>query len=232
MRRRLLVITKEPEFDVRGEVVLGQCEPFTSGWTLWMITPERQRECLIVGTYTDLRKIQESCLEISDPKAVRKRVNDMRALMLSSVTETVVYSPSHPRPDGSETQELKAVGLPETPKQTPGGLLKLQPSGNVLVATVAQPDRADDTRYLKDELMTVLDCHPKAVLVDLSKVSTLSAISFKELAGIRDQFRRSGADFVLCSLTHSMMQKIQTMKSKDALRVFEDQAKALAVLGG
>src|SRR5689334_19978442 len=108
--RRLLVITKEPEFDVRGDVVLGQCEPFTSGWSLLMINGDGKHESLLVGTYTDLRKIQESCSEIEDPAQVRKRVSDMRALMLSSVTETVAFNfDRKPLIDAGETQELKSI---------------------------------------------------------------------------------------------------------------------------
>jgi anti-anti-sigma regulatory factor len=221
MRRRLLVITKEPEFDVRGDVVLGQCEPFTSGWSLVLINGEGQREKLIVGTYTDLRKIQESCSEIVDPAGVRKRVNDMRALMLSSVTETIaVHFDRRPPIDAGETQELKSIK--DVPPQTPGGLLTLKPNGIVLVATVAQPERADDSKYLKDELKALLEYRPKAVLMDLGRVSNLSASSFKELAGVRDQLQETGGNFALCNVTHTMLQRIQTMKARDALRVFDN----------
>jgi anti-anti-sigma regulatory factor len=228
MRRRLLIISKDPEFDQRGDVVLGQCEPFTSGWSLIMIDKEGQREVLLVGTYTDLRKIQESCSEIDEPKHVRKRVSDMRALLLSSVTETLaVHLRREPVVEAGETRELESVHIP---KQTPGGLLTLAPSGHVVVATVAQPERADDNTYLKGELQSLLECHPKAVLMDMSKISNLSAASVQELAGIRDRLRDKGASFALCSVPQAMMQKIQTMKPKDILPVYENQAVAIAAL--
>lgn len=226
MLRRLLVITKDPEFDVRGDVVLGQCEPFTSGWSLVLINGEGQRESLLVGTYTDLRKIQESCGHIEDPAGIRKRVNDMRALMLSSVTETVALQFDRKPPiDAGETQELKSIK--DVPPQTPGGLLTLKPSGAVLVATVAQPERADDARYLKDELGALLEYRPRAVLMDLGRVSNLSASSFKEIAGMRDQLRESGGHFALCNVAHTMLQRIQTMKTREALTVFDSQALAI-----
>jgi anti-anti-sigma regulatory factor len=225
--RRLLVITKDPEFDVRGDVVLGQCEPFTSGWSLVLINGDGKRESLIVGTYTDLRKIQESCSEIEDPANVRKRVADMRMLMLSSVTETVAFQfDRKPVIDAGETQELKSIR--DVPAQTPGGLLTLQPNGKVIVATVAQPERADDTKYLKDELSSLLEFRPKAVLMDLVHVSNLSASSFKELAGVRDQLKEFGGTFALCNVTATMLQRIQTMKARDALTVFDTQASAIA----
>jgi anti-anti-sigma regulatory factor len=228
MRRRLLIITKDPEFDQRGDVVLGQCEPFTSGWSLIMIDKEGQRETLLVGTYTDLRKIQESCSEIDDPKHVRKRVSDMRALLLSSVTETLaVHLRREPVVEAGETREMESVNIP---KQTPGGLLMLAPNGYVVVATVNQPERADDSGYLKGELQSLLECRPKAVLMDMSKLSNLSVGSVQELAGLRDRLRDKGASFALCSVPQAMMQKIQTMKPKDILPVYENQAVAIAAL--
>ncbi|HYG78401.1 MAG TPA: STAS domain-containing protein [Planctomycetota bacterium] len=228
MQRRLLIIVKEPEFDIRGDVVLGQCEPFTSGWSLVLIDTDGKRESLMVGTYTDLRKVQESCNSIDAPAAVRKRVNDMRTLMMSSVTETVaLHFDRRPPIDAGETQELKSIRMSKVPKQTPGGLLSLQPNGDVIIATVAQPERADDAKYLKEELSVVVECHPKGVVIDLGRVSNLSAGSFKELAGVRDQLRDNGAELALCNVTLTMLQKIQSMKARETLTVFEDQTRAL-----
>ncbi len=114
MRRRLLIISKDPEFDMRGEVVLGQCEPFTSGWSMFLIYPDGRKESLVTGTYSDLRKIQEGCIGIDDPAAVRKRVMDMRMILIKSVTETVAVNASrmHHLTEREPTKELEA--LPST----------------------------------------------------------------------------------------------------------------------
>jgi hypothetical protein len=111
MRRRLLIITKDPEFDMRGEVVLGQCEPFTSGWNMFLIYPDGKKESLVTGTYSDLRKIQEGCIGIDDPAAVRKRVMDMRMILIKSVTETVAVgaSKNHASTDREPTKELEPL---------------------------------------------------------------------------------------------------------------------------
>jgi len=223
-----MIIVKEPEFDIRGDVVLGQCEPFTSGWSLVLIDTEGKRESLMVGTYTDLRKVQESCDSLDQPAQVRKRVNDMRTLMMSSVTETVALNFDRRSPiDAGETQELKSIKMGKVPKQTPGGLLSLSTSGEVIVATVLQPERADDPKYLKDEFAAVIECHPKGVVLDLGRVSNLSASSFKELQGVRDQLHETGAAFAVCNVTTTMMQKIQTMKAREMLTVYENPARAL-----
>jgi hypothetical protein len=116
MRRRLLIITKDPEFDMRGEVVLGQCEPFTSGWSMYLIYPDGNRENLVTGTYSDLRKIQEGCIGLDDPAAVRKRVLDMRMILIKSVTETIAVAGNKtPSPDKEPTKELEP--LPSTGDQ-------------------------------------------------------------------------------------------------------------------
>jgi len=233
MRRRLLIITKEPEFDVRGEVVLGQCEPFTSGWRLIMVDPSNNRETLLTGTYTDLRKIQDSCSSIDDPAHVKRRVNDMRALLMSSVTETVAVrfdqQSSH---DVTKPLEPITSIMPAVPTCTPGGLLNLEPTNGVLVATVVQPERADDAHYLKHEMQTLLECHPKAVLMDLGRVPNLSPGTFRELAGMRDRLRETGAGFALCNVTGAMQQNMRAVISKDTLPVFENTTKGVAALNG
>ena len=111
MRRRLLIIYKDPEFDERDEVILGQCEPFTSGWKLVLIPPEGEREVLLTGTYTDLRKIQETCSALGEAEAVRRRVQEMRALLSVSVTETVAVEFSEVKSHDS-TKLLEAVRVP------------------------------------------------------------------------------------------------------------------------
>ena len=95
--------------------------------------------------------------------------------MLSSVTETVaVHFDRRPPIDAGETQELKSIK--DVPAQTPGGLLTLKPNGIVLIATVAQPERADDSKYLKDELHALLEYRPKALLMDLISRGMGSAV--------------------------------------------------------
>ncbi|MGD0088718.1 MAG: STAS domain-containing protein, partial [Planctomycetota bacterium] len=125
-----------------------------------------------------------------------------------------------------ETRELAVV----VPKHTPGGLCDLVSEGGLLVATVVQPEQADNEAYLKNELLALLEWHPQAVVMDLGRVSNLSAGCFKELAGVRDRLHEAGAKFALCSLTHALQQKIQTLKTKDALEVFDNLSSAVVGL--
>ena len=226
MRRRLLIITKEPEFDSRNEVVLGQCEPFTSGWSLYVAHVDGTREKLAAGSYTDLRRMQESCAEIEKPEDLRKRIADLRVLMTASVTETLAVRP-RPSDPNEATKEVVAITPGNLPRQSPAGLLHLVQSDGVLVATVAQPERAGETNLLKTELLSVLESHPRAVIVDFESVSSLPAGSVEQLLGAREKLCEAGANLVLCNVSGQMQQKL---KSDGKLPVFETQATAMAAL--
>jgi anti-anti-sigma regulatory factor len=233
MSRRLLIIWKDPEFDNRGEVVLGQCEPFTSGWTLTLIQPSRERENLMVGTYTDLRKIQESCAEIDTVEKIRKRVQDMRALMLMSVTETVAIHLDRRtgRDSREETREMPTI-QPKTsgPINTPGGLLELTAANGVVIARISQPERASDSEFIRQEFSTLVEMRPAAVLIDLHSVESFTLAAFKELSIIRDRLRDTGAEFALCNVSPGARQKMQGLKAKDALAVYDTQDSAMEAL--
>ena len=196
-----------------------------------MIDGDGKRESLLIGTYTDLRRIQESCGSLDEPADVRKRVSDMRVLLTMSVTETlaVKLDSSQPAP-ANITQLLRPLVATPVPLSTPGGLLNLEPNNGVLIATVVQPERADDSVYLKGELLSILECQPKAVVINLGRVPNLSAGSFNELAGVRDRLRETGAGFALCNVTNAMQQNLLHLSTEDMLPVFESQAKALAAL--
>ena len=120
------------------------------------------------------------------------------------------------------------ASLTDFPRVTPGGLLNLEPSNGVVIATVAQPDRAADAGYLKHELLSVLECRPKAVLMDLTRVVDLSTGSLEELAGVRERLRDAGANFALCNVSGDVQQKLK--KAERNLPIYENQVIALAAL--
>jgi len=56
-----LVISKLPEFTPEGEVIPGQCEPYTDGWRLRLIE-DGSEESILTGTYYELRRVQKRCI--------------------------------------------------------------------------------------------------------------------------------------------------------------------------
>jgi anti-anti-sigma regulatory factor len=230
MRRRLLILTKDPEFDARGEVVLGQCEPFTSGWRLFIVHTDGRREPLMTGTYTDLRKVQEICTPIDDPAKIKKRVEELKVLLTTNMTETIRVP--IPSPDASDvTKEMRAISI-DPPRQTPGGLLSVESDNGVLVATLVQAEKAGDAAYVKNEISSLLESHPRAVVIDLIRLKNVPQSLVKELAAAREMLRANGTTFALCNVPTDTQQTLKNLRpgSKDVVPIFETCASAVAAL--
>lgn len=235
MLRRILLITKDPEFDERGEVVLGQCEPFTAGWALILVHTDKKRETLLAGNYTDLRKIQEHCFGLDDPEAVKRRVNEMRALLNSSVTETVAveFNSSQPPSDSGRILDPTQTGvLPAVPAsvlQTSGeGFFELRKEDGVVVALLADPDRAGDVAVLNQQLRKLLDSKPRAIVLDLGRVQNLASRVVQELVLFRDHCQEVHIGFGLCNLRKTVQKLIENLGLENPPTVYDDSAAALA----
>lgn len=238
MHRRLLIITKDPEFDDRGEVVLGQCEPFTSGWKLVLVNADRTQEQLLSGTYTDLRKIQETCSSIEDADKVRKRVGEMRALINSSVTETVAVefdeedqgaSGSTKILDPTQTDFMPAI--PEKMTETSGdGFFELKKHQGVILALVADPDRASDVSLLNQHLKKLIEQKPKAIVLDLGRVQNLASRAMQELCIFRDQCVSENIRFGICNLRKGVQKLIENLGHENPPSVYATPEAALAEL--
>lgn len=227
MRRRLLIIYKDPEFDERDEVILGQCEPFTSGWKLILIPPDGPRETLLTGTYTDLRKIQESCAPLDEIDSVRQRVRDMRSLITSAVTETVAL-----RKNGSvfESTRVLPLGAAAIPEQLGEGLLLIKDEEGALIAVLADPARADNVAILDPNLRILLEYRPRAIVLDLSRVPQPTLPLADELVTFRDACQKAHVFFGICNATQAARELLAN--SSRALDVFADSAAALAGIPG
>lgn len=235
MPRRLLLITKDPEFDERGEVVLGQCEPFTSGWKLILVFEDRRHETLISGTYSDLRRIQESCSPIDEPLLIKKRVEEMRALLNSSVTETVAVD-FRSDPGGSTkimepTQTGMMAAVSEELTAAVGeGFFELEQRDGMIVALLADPDRVSDLPTLNRNLKHLLEAQPRAIVLDLSRIQNLASRVVHELVHFRDECKDQEISFGLCSLRKSVHRLFENLGTENPPQVFEDPEAALSAL--
>ena len=238
MRRRILLITKEPDFDERGEVVLGQCEPFTAGWVLKLVRTDKSHETLLVGNYMDLRKIQENCISIEDPEVIKKRVNEMRSLLNSSVTETVAVEFNAAPPasesarilDPTQTGVLPAV--PASVQLTSGdGFFELRKEEGVVVAMFADPERVSDLALLNQQLRKLLDMKPRAIVLDMGHIQNFASRAVQELVLFRDHCREAQIGFGLCNLRKTVQKLIENLGLETPPAVYEDSAAALAEIG-
>jgi len=119
MLRRLLIITKPPEFDSQSEVVLGQCEPFTPGWNLYLVDIAGHRHQLLSGTYADLRHVQDACVDLEDTEEIRKQVARLSKLLGASLTETIARSAPPSYEDNAITKEMPPIVLKTSPPPPP-----------------------------------------------------------------------------------------------------------------
>ena len=245
MHRRLLIITKDPEFDDRNEVVLGQCEPFTPGWRLIMVLSgphgKGPEEVLINGVYSDLRRIQESCAHLEEPEDVRKRVTSMRSLMDTSGTETVLVDYGNAQgqtPIGSSrlmepTQVMPVMPGPanEDSDASENGFFEVRSENGVLLALVADPDSATDLGRFNRELGRLMTSRPRAIVLDLSRIQNLALRAVNDFLLFRDQCAEQNISFGLCSLRKSVQKLLDNLGHDAPLQVFPSPEAAVGAIG-
>ncbi len=99
-----LVISKLPEFTPEGEVVPGQCEPYTGDWNLRLIEDGRG-EAILSGTYYEIRRVQKRC--------VGKPADDIRKLA-AEAGEAMKSGSSSGAPSGDDPNEsTQILGMDE-----------------------------------------------------------------------------------------------------------------------
>jgi anti-anti-sigma regulatory factor len=250
--RRLLIISKAPEFDGRNEVVLGQCEPFTTGWDLLLFSPIEadsfpglsRPEKLLSGSYNDLRRIQDACSDLEHPDDVRKRVTEMKALSASSVLENAAADFAARREDGADSTKIleptktdlmpsdptheETVSLEAAPKEE---FFALRTQDGAVIATVGS--YADEVAVLKIKLNSLLDSKPRALVVDLEQLPNMAVRAARDLLNVRERCLQENIGFALCGVRKTVRKLLSTLlEGKEAPLMLPNAADALAVLFG
>ncbi len=274
MERRILLITKPPEFDSKGEVVLGQCEPFTSGWELRLITTDGEWETLATGTYADLRKIQEACTPISSSDEIRRKVEAMKPLLLMGSTETLVMKAETELSPGLGGEDAPITGKEayaasgtqredeREPKENSEGaeiegktekkaeeagdrggeaavsggerevgksseetdriLVTVETAGQGgVVASIHDPSLVADIGALNNMLNTLLQQSPRAIVLDLGCITTLSSRTARELGRFRDECKNKGCRFVLGAVKRSVRKVLDLIELPEPIELYE-----------
>lgn len=251
MLRRLLAIVKKPEFDARGEVVLGQCEPFSSGWNLLLYPPLDRQEAptgygppqkLLSGVYGDLRKIQEACAGIDEVEAVRKRAAEMKALLTSSVIGAVAADLAARHEDAADSTKIleptKTDLMPADPVAAQDETVLLEPptgkedffalrtQDGAVIATVG--GCLDEVSVLKAKLAALLESEPRALVVDLERLPNLAAQAARDLLAVRDDCRKRNISFALCGVRKSVRRLLVSLvEERDIPAMHPTAAEAL-----
>ena len=91
----LLVISKHPEYGPAGEVMPGQCEPYTFGWRLCLFR-DGEEDVLLNGTYYELRKVQGDCTG-KDVEQIRAIAAQARERMQAAANQApLIIGPGGP----------------------------------------------------------------------------------------------------------------------------------------
>jgi anti-anti-sigma regulatory factor len=190
-----------------------------------LIEPDLKRETMLRGTYTDLRKIQESCVALETPEAVRKRVQELKVLLSASVTDTLALDFGRRRDE--ETKSLPAVGKPEGES-----LFETRNEAETLVALLADPLRANDPEVLKEGLRLLADRKHKAIVVDLSRVEMLGVPALLLLLGFREQCQAEKVGYGLCGLPEKLRSKLEELGLAKLPVIYPSLQEALTAMAG
>jgi hypothetical protein len=171
-----VAISKLPEFTEDGEVVPGQCEPYTSGWRLRLVV-DGNEETLMSGTYYELRRIQRRC--------VGKTPEEVKTLAAESTQLT-----EEPRAEleGAEAESTQILGVDDVrramlemessvnPEGAPAETewVELRDLDGLCIALVRVAGQSVDPDDLSRVLQASLLQSPRGMVLNLSEVQVSS----------------------------------------------------------
>jgi hypothetical protein len=237
----LLVISKHPEFSSTGEVVLGQCEPYTPGWRLRLYR-EGEEYVLINGTYYDLRKIQQDCTgkSFDDIQQYAAKARDLlannRHKVVLGTDETTTTESSPTETDillSSETQLMGVTDIEdartnldeetrvdhdlsdETHEYLPSAAVissfEVTRSAGLLIADVINAGILTDIEGLLEVLKELMEMSNGAIVLDMRRVDRLEVETARTLAQFTNESMTQNRYVALASVGESILRNLQEM---------------------
>ncbi len=220
---RVLYISKPPEFTPSGEAILGQCEPYTSGWLMKLYEPGQIHEELLRGTYYELRRVQRKCLGKGIDE-VRRICEDARAELGQKAgagvsrhgadeESTHVLDKKQVEKAVSEMEGTAAAGEAEEEaiwqSTEEEGVVILKPGG----------DAALDELVRLEELSEEALGASKDVVVDLSRVDAISTFALEGFENVAKKFAATGRHFSLAAPGDAVASAMKIMRLDPSLEV-------------
>jgi anti-anti-sigma regulatory factor len=237
----LLTISKNPVYGPRGEVVIGQCEPYTSGWRLRFLN-KGEEETLLEGNYYDLRQVQMRCAGMK-LEEIRKLVEEMKPHLAAGGKASHLEPAVAPR--GSQSAEstqilgraevfqaladAEASRLGHSGPENSGLLLERQEQCLIVrfVDPIAAAQDADRLRAIFDSLMS----HPvKAYVLDLTLLQRISSRVIRELVAFRENAAGAGRGFAIVTKRPEVVRTLETMNLLGFLPHYEETLAAVKAL--
>jgi anti-anti-sigma regulatory factor len=223
-------ISKLPEFTEDGEVVPGQCEPYTSGWRLRLVV-DGESETLLSGTYYELRRIQRRC--------IGKTPDEIRT-MATEAAESVGKTASQLPQAGEGDQATQILGVEDVRRamlqmeaaiNTEGGpgeleWVEMSERDGMLVATVRAVGETVDTDELGRVLQAALVQTQKGMVVDLSELQVSSPALARCLRDLGERARLENRNLQLVCV-HEPLQQAAQEASAGSLKFSSDVEAAI-----
>jgi MFS superfamily sulfate permease-like transporter len=234
----LLVISKSPEYGPTGEVVPGQCEPFTAGWKLRLYSDGKER-VLLTGTYYELRRIQKRCTGMT-VEEIEQMAEEARERMESGVDETAIVAGVGAGPmagSGARESEIATSGDFEgddeetddfIPAEDLAMAFETQARQGVLVARVSDPMEFTRGPELESSLPVLMRASRGALVLDIESVHKLDADTANRLGRFTYSVEQQGGFVALANVTDDVVSMLQDMEIEGTLIAFVDLASAIA----
>ena len=237
----LLTISKKPVYGPKGEVVIGQCEPYTSGWHLRALTKGKE-EVLLEGNYYDLRQVQMRCKDLS-PKDIRDIIKEIKPHLDAQGTGSQlspVDAPEHPR--GAESTQIlgraeiyqamiEAESRPAASVSPESSGLLLERQEHCLIVRFVDPiAAAQDADRLRAIFDSLLEHEVKAYVLDLTLLQHASSRVIRELVRFREDAAGAGRGFAIVTKRAEVIRALESMNLIGFLPHYEDTEAAVKAL--
>jgi hypothetical protein len=227
-----LVISKLPEFTPEGEVIPGQCEPYTGNWRLRLIH-DGLEESVLEGTYYEVRRLQK--------RSINKSAEDTRKLAAEMFEEMKVESASGSSTDHDANESTQILGMDEVRRamlemELSAALddldgeaewLSVTQQNGVAVASLGSGFQSVDADEAAAALQQAFESSEAAFVIDLGPAGAGFAEHLRRLAALA----RNGGRFLgFIGAGEDLAGQLGDDSSKDAPRLFADLECALAAV--
>jgi anti-anti-sigma regulatory factor len=237
----LLTISKKPVYGPKGEVVIGQCEPYTAGWQLRILEGGKE-EVLLDGNYYDLRQVQLRCGSLPR-EDIRKTVEEMKPHLAAAGTASQVAPVAAPAAvsAGESTQILGRAEIsqalaemelrPAPAAPITSGLLLERQERCLIVRFVDPIAAAQDADRLKEVFDSLLKHDVRAYVLDLTLLQRVSSRVIRELVRFRENAAGAGRGFGIITRREEVVRTLESMNLVGFLPLYGDTAAAVKALG-
>jgi len=238
----LLSISKKPVYGPKGEVVIGQCEPYTSGWRLRVLNGTDE-EVLLEGNYYDLRQVQLRCRG-KKIEEVREIIGEIKPHLASGGTASQLEPAPGPEA-GSVSESTQILGraeiyqamaeaesakgaAPASPEKS--GLLLERQEKCLIVRFVDPIAAAQDAERLRAIFDSLMEHEVRAYVLDLTLLQRVSSRVIRELVRFRENAAGAGRGFAIATKRQEVIRTLESMNLLGFLPHYDDTGAAVKAL--